>query len=110
VLRTLKGLFSGSPRNKPDSGLYLYVRLEKTGEIARLRLAPDHELNWDEEAGNFVSRKTIIGPLTFARADAEFRFDNAKTLISGEIDGGEIVTEEAWQEQTGSQGDTSGAS
>lgn len=98
----LRSLFVGEGKTGGDSGLYVYVRLEKAREIVRIRLAPEHELNWDDETNTFVTRKSIIGPETFARADAVFRFDSAKKLIGAEIDGGESVTEEDWRQYVAS--------
>ena len=73
--------------------------MEKTGEIVRIRLAPEHELNWDDDDNTFVAQKTIIGPETFARAHAVFRFDKERKLIGAEVDGGAIVPAEDWQQQ-----------
>lgn len=101
----LKGLFSGQPDEPRDDGIYLYVRLERSGEVVRLRLSPRHELVPDYEGGGFSSRKLIVGPQSLSRADATFRFDEGRNLVSWEIEGGELVTEEEWlaQQQTGGE-------
>ena len=65
---------TGGGRPPEDDGIYLYVRLDRGGEIVQLRLNPQHELvpNYDE--GGYYTRKTIVGPRTFQRADATFEF------------------------------------
>ncbi len=99
ILHRLRGLLSGSSTANQDEGLYFYVRLDKTGEIVRLRIAPSQELNPDYGRGGFVSRKQILGPRTFARAEATFRFDEAHRLMEWDIVGGSLTTHEAWEEQ-----------
>lgn len=94
----LKKLFGSQPGRQPDQGLYIYVKLERTGEVVRLRLSPQHELNSDE-AGGYVSHKSIIGPRTFGRAEATFRFDERRALVDTEITGGTLATREEWLEQ-----------
>jgi hypothetical protein len=91
----LKRLFSGDEEG--DKGIYIYVKLSRRGEVVRLRLQPGHDLNSDYESGGYTSHKSIIGPRTFERAEATFRFDGNYALIDSEITGGEVVDEAAWE-------------
>ena len=91
----IKKLFSGDD-DGGDKGIYIYVKLAQSGEIVRLRLQPGHDLNHDFESGGYTSHKTIIGPKSFDRADARFRFDRNYGLIDTEIHGGEVVDEAEW--------------
>jgi hypothetical protein len=97
IFGRFKDAFSGGSRPPEDDGIYLYVRLNRGGEIVRLRLNPQHELvpNYDE--GGYYTRKMIVGPRTFQRADATFQFNPQRELISWDITGGEIASEEDWQ-------------
>lgn len=95
-LGKLKDMFSGEGGKDADEGLYLYVRLDRSDEIVRLRLNPSHELNVDYERSGFVCRKHIIGPRSFKRAEATFYFDEGRRLVNAEITGGELATEEEW--------------
>lgn len=97
----LKDIFSrtGGGKQPADTGIYLYVRVKRSGEIVRLRLEPQYELVPDYDAGGFVSRKTVVGPRSFQRAEAEFRFDAGRRLTGCDISGGELVDEAAWQAQ-----------
>ena len=105
-LDKLKNAFSGGGAEAPDEGLYLYIRLDPSGEVVRLRLNPAHELNIDFERGGFVSRKSIVGPRKFGRAEAAFRFDDNRRLSEWDISNGTLVSEEDWlaQEQEVSRG------
>jgi hypothetical protein len=94
----LKKLFGGDANATQDGGIYVYIRLARSAEIVRLRIDPAHELNASDDGG-FITRKHIIGPRSFQRAEAVFMFSDAKHLLNTEVDGGEAVTEEEWLAQ-----------
>jgi hypothetical protein len=102
IFGRFKDAFSGRERPPEDDGIYLYIRLERGGEVVRLRLSPQHELvpNYDE--GGYYTRKTIVGPRTFQRAEATFQFNPQRELIAWEISGGDIASEEDWQAELSS--------
>jgi len=92
-------LIGGRGRGTPaDRGIYLYVRLDRGGEVVRLRLDPRYELVPDD-AGGYVTRKTVVGPRTYQRAEATFHFDSRYRLSSSDISGGALVDEATWQAQ-----------
>ena len=95
-LKKIKNALSG-PSDPGDKGIYLYIKLDRTGEVVRLRLTPEHELLPDYDEGGYYTHKSIVGPMTFSRAQAVFRFDQGKKLVSWDIDGGELVTAEDWE-------------
>jgi hypothetical protein len=97
----LKGIFAGTGGGKQpaDSGIYLYVKLARSGEIVRLRLEPQYELVPDYDAGGFVCHKTVVGPHSFQRAEAAFHFDAGRRLTGWDISGGELVDQAAWEAQ-----------
>lgn len=93
----LEKLFGG--RNpEPDQGIYLYLRLDKGGEIVRLRLNRSSDLNPRDEGG-YECRKVIAGPRSYARAEAYLIFDLNNRLVEWQIEGGELVSEAEWQAQ-----------
>jgi len=92
-----KRLFGDRP--PIDDGVYLYIRLARRGEVVRLRLNPQSDLNPDYQRGLLVSRKDIIGPRTFERAFAQFTFNHSLELVEHEIDGGELASLEDWESQ-----------
>lgn len=82
-----------------DNGIYVYVRLQKTGEIVELRLIPRQELVPDYKNGGFFSHKVITGPRTLARADAVLRFDEQRRFTTADISGGELSDRAAFEAQ-----------
>jgi hypothetical protein len=97
-LDSLKKIFS-SAGQPPDKGHYFYVKLDKSGEIVRLRLDPQHDLAPQYGKGTYVSRKAIIGPETLARADAVFTFDENRQFVEADISGGSLTDEKAYEAQ-----------
>lgn len=97
----IKDMFGGSGTSKPggDTGIYVYVRLDRSGEIVRLRLEPQYELVPDYDTGGFQTNKTIVGPRSFERAAATFMFDENRQLIGADISGGELADDAAWDAQ-----------
>jgi hypothetical protein len=100
----LRKTLSGGSRAQPDTGLYFYVKLDRSGEIVRVRLDLSREINPDYEQGGFVSHKSIIGPRTFLRAEATFRFDEARRLVDWEVAGGSPSTQQEWETQEAASG------
>jgi hypothetical protein len=94
-----QSLAGGGVGSKGDPGLYFYVKLERSGEIVELRLIPGQELVPDYNTGTYFTRKAIIGPRSFERAEATFHFDNQRRFDRAEISGGELTDEEAYRRQ-----------
>ena len=99
MFKKLKDLFSGGNGKPGNDGIYIYVKLNRTEEIVELRLTPQHELVPDYDQGGYISRKQIVGPQTFARAEATFYFNENRKLVSADIDGGELTTAETYHAQ-----------
>ncbi len=91
----LKKLFGGGDKKPVDSGIYLYVKDSKCGEVIRIRLEPKHELVAQDDGG-YISNKMIVGSRCFNRISASFYFDAQKRLVNAELDGGELVGEDDW--------------
>jgi hypothetical protein len=94
-----KKMFGGKPDEQVDDGLYFYIKLERQGEIVRIRLNRASDLNRDYETGEYSCRKHIIGPKTYQKAEAYFAFDGNYRLLEWDIQGGELVREEDWEAQ-----------
>ena len=98
----LKEVFTGGGGGRSaDSGIYLHIKLDRTGEIVRLRLDPQYELvpDYDQEGGSYRTHKSVVGPRTFDRAEAVFFFDASRRLVNSEIEGGVLVEQEAFDAQ-----------
>lgn len=94
-----KKMFGGQSDEQEDDGLYFYIKLDRKGEIVRIRLNRASDLNRDYASGEYSSRKYIIGPKTYQKAEAYFEFDGNYRLLEWEIKGGELVSEEEWEAQ-----------
>lgn len=95
----LLGRVFGAGGTRGDNGIYVYVRLQQTGEIVELRLIPRQELVPDYKNGGFFSHKVITGPRTLGRADAVFRFDEQRRFTTADISGGELSDRAAFDAQ-----------
>jgi hypothetical protein len=87
----------GSSRGK-DGGIYVYVRLARTGEVVRLRLTIGYEISRDDE-GVLFTRKLIMGSSSFEKAEATIYFDDSYRVTGADITGGEIADESDWLAQ-----------
>ncbi len=100
ILKKLKqSLTGGGGGRRGDPGIYFYIRLDRSGEIVKLRLIPGQDLVPDYNAGTYFSHKTIIGPQSFERAEATFHFDGQRRFDQADISGGELTEEEAYLQQ-----------
>ncbi len=107
LFKKLQEMFGG--RAEADTGLYYYIKLKRGGEIVRIRLEPRYELvpNYDTEG--YTTRKTIVGPKTFQRAEAVFHFTASRMLDKVDVDGGEMADESEWLAQQQNQEAESGS-
>jgi len=93
-LKKLAGLFGGGGA-PADRGFFVYIKIQRTGEVVRLRLRPGYDLSIADDGKPFA-RKVIIGQRGFERVDAELYFDKNYNLVNAEISGGELSDEEAY--------------
>ena len=106
LARALERLFGGDDDRPPVCALRAFpiaVRCARCGEVIRLRIDRDHELQSvyapDAEEGDepveFLLRKEIVGDRcqNLIRFTIHFACDHG--LISSEIEGGEFVEETA---------------
>lgn len=82
-----------------DRGIYLYVKLDNSGEIVRLRIDPQHDLAPDYKKGTYFSNKGIIGPRSIEKADAVFSFNEKREFENADIAGGTLSDREAYLQQ-----------
>jgi len=89
----LKRLFGGGGRATSDTdGLYFYFRAQQSGEVIQVRLHRYNDLSLSDDGSRYFAHKGIVGPVTFARLEAEFVFDKKRRLLSCDAQGGELVT------------------
>ena len=100
IVGWLKNLFGSSElptRQAGDKGIYLYVRLDRSGEVVRLRIDPGQDLNFDEDTGEYTCVKGIIGPKSYRQAEATFHFNSGRMLTTAEVKGGTLATPQEWE-------------
>lgn len=93
----LKKLF-GKGGESRDDGIYLYVKIRRSGEIVRVRVHKLNELSRNDEGQLFV-RKLVMGTRSFERVEAEFYFDDSYRLTGAELTGGDMATEQDYLAQ-----------
>ncbi|RKX79521.1 MAG: hypothetical protein DRP87_02845 [Spirochaetes bacterium] len=98
IFDSIKKIFTSEGESK-DAGKYFYIRLDRSGEIVRIRLTPEHELVPDYKQGIFSCRKVITGPESFEQAEAVFFFDERKQFTNAEISGGTLSDRESYEQQ-----------
>ncbi|PJF43580.1 MAG: hypothetical protein CUN55_08345, partial [Phototrophicales bacterium] len=73
-----------------------YVRIYKsyapseTDEIVEVRVNLAHDLSLDDDGGYF-SRKVVVGPHTFKKAELLLYYDKGRNLRDTEVVNGELV-------------------
>ena len=96
-LKKLGALFS--PSNQDSRSLWIYVKCDKCGEILKGRVDLHNDLSnqyEDSDGGSsYYCRKVFVGSNRCYRPiEVEMDFDKNRRLLSEEIKGGEIVSEE----------------
>jgi len=95
----LKKLFGGGgDSGGQDGGIYAYIKLNRSGEIVRLRLTVGYEISRDDD-GVLFTRKLVMGSRTFEKAEATLYFDDQYRVTGADISGGELSDEAEWLAQ-----------
>jgi len=91
-------LTGGGASGGQDRGIYVYVKLRRSGEIVRLRVDPINDVSADDEGQRFT-RKLAMGQRSFDRVEATIYFDNNNRVTNAEMSGAELSTREAYEAQ-----------
>lgn len=98
-LKKIADIFSGGASGRDsNNGFFVYVKLNRSGEILRLRLIKGYDISQDEK-GNYFCRKNLIGTRHFERATADFTFDRNYNLTGAAIEGGELSDAASFEKQ-----------
>lgn len=92
----LRKLFGGSSRSGDQDALYIYIRSARTGEVIRVRIHRYNDLSQNEEGEGYHVRKVVVGEKSFDRIEAHLNFDAKRRLTGGDVTGGELVDEAAY--------------
>jgi hypothetical protein len=84
-------------------GIYFYVKCGKCGAPVRVRADKYHDLVRDYDTGEFEWNKGIMDGTCFNLMHASVRFDPSRRVIEKEIEGGEFIDYEEYQELVSSE-------
>lgn len=93
----LKRLFGGGNRGGDQGALFVYVRSARTGEVIRVRIHRYNDLSQNEAGDGYHVRKVVVGEKSFDRIEAHLSFDAKRHLIGGDVTGGDLVDEAAYE-------------
>ena len=97
LLDRLRELVGGGGRPRDPNGIYFYVRCGRCGEMLEVRADKRFDLVRDYEKGGYVLHKEMLGSQCFSLMHATVRFDQNKHIISREVEGGELISEEEFR-------------
>jgi hypothetical protein len=89
-LKRLFGSRGGS--GSRDQGIYVYIKIRRSGEVVRLRINKLNDLSRNDDGQLFV-RKLVMGTRSFERVEAMLYFDDSYHLKDAELVGGELAAE-----------------
>jgi hypothetical protein len=92
----LKKLFGGGSGSQDKDGLYFYIQSNKTGEVIQVRLHRFNDLSPTDDFSGYCVHKVVVGEKGFDRLEAEFYFDNKRSLTTCEVAGGTLVDRGAY--------------
>ena len=97
-LERLRGLVGGEGRVRDPDGLYFYVRCSRCGHKLQVRADRRFEVMRDLDEGGYKLRKEMMDGTCFSLMYATIRFDEDRRIVSREIEGGEFITEEEFEQ------------
>jgi hypothetical protein len=99
--RIIDGIFGSSEGEVRDStGIYLYVKCSRCGAPVRVRADRTRDLlrDYDSDTVGYVLHKEIMDGTCFSLMQATVHFDAGYRVLSREIEGGEFISREEYQE------------
>ncbi|MCD6520892.1 MAG: hypothetical protein J7M05_13320 [Anaerolineae bacterium] len=93
------GSARGSSTSRSDPyGLWFYFRCNKCGAVVRVRADKRNDLNREEGGpGVFLYRKEVMDDKCFQLMRADIWLDSHYNVVSAEVQGGELITEEEYE-------------
>lgn len=100
----LKRLFGGGGTANNDTGIYVYIRIKRTGEIVQVRVNRGAEISRNDN-GNLFVRKLVMGTSSFDKAEATIYFNRDFRVTNADISGGELATRDDYLAQQAESAD-----
>ena len=95
---------SGSSGYSDADGIYFYFRCKQCGEVVRVRAHRRNDLNRDDGGpAPLVLRKEVMGKKCYRLMRAELWLDESYSVVSAEVEGGELATEADYEAQQARQ-------
>jgi len=91
----------GSPTQeiKDRNGILFYIRCGRCGTPVRIRADKYHDFHRDHETGELIMHKEIMDGGCFNLMHATIRVNGAYRIIHQEVEGGEFITWEEYNQQ-----------
>lgn len=94
----LKKLFGGGRSASEESNATIYyIKGKKCGAITRLRIDMRNDLSLDDN-DNYYVRKVAVDNQCYGQVEIELWFDSNRREINRQINGGELVSKEEWEQ------------
>jgi hypothetical protein len=93
------GFLGSRTQREGDRGIYLYIRVTKSGETIKVRIDPANDLvqEFDPAGGDnpthYTCYKEVIGNRSFHAVELNLDFDNRRRLQDKKIVGGRFISE-----------------
>ena len=100
LLDRLKGLFgptSSLSGHSDPNGLLFHLRCEHCQSLVRIRVDKRNDLNREDGPGTFLLRKEIMDDKCFRLMAAEIWLDSGYRVVTSDITGGELVSQEEFE-------------
>ena len=99
-LKKLSSFFSLGDQDGDPSGVHFYVRCDHCGTVVHVRADSRNDLSGAEGGpGSLLWRKEVMDDRCFRMMNAEVWFDSRRAVVAREVQGGEFVTREDFDEQ-----------
>ena len=97
----LGGSTTGGASSSDSTGLWFHFRCKRCGSMVRIRVDRRNDLNREDDGpGALVLRKEVMDDSCFQLMQAEIWLDSSYNVVSSDISGGELITEEAYRAAT----------
>ena len=103
-LDKLRQVFTGSSRGTAGDpyGLWFHFRCSKCNSVVRIRVDRRNDLNREPGgAGAFLLRKDVMDNKCFQLMRVEIWLDSSYNVVSADVSGGEMISQEEYERATG---------
>ena len=105
-MNILKKLFGGgdNSQHRDGSGMYFYVKLHRCNDVTKVRVDMNNDLSLNDEGSGYWVRKMVSNSnYKCAKAELSLYFDMNRKLQNSEVQGGQLVNREEFDQWTAAQ-------